>query len=192
MRSTWICGPDVTWRDAWQVHEKDEMPDELANAFCPAAAWVSVPRPPPPEVIYEQGDGVDVCVDGLRFLPYNATVTKVVGTVHYGPDFERLAGVSVDGVIDPDTEDVFFPEFVTRTELRGEVPDDSVRGGSLTSLPARSSASLAPPLAKGERWSMGARIGARRCSVADCWVLGKLQVLVLRYYTVDCWTRQLE
>jgi len=109
-----------------EIHEGKEAPGALNNVFCPAAAWVAGPTTRPPVVPYLQGKGVDVYIDGARTLPFSTTVTRVIATVHAGDKFENMPDVSLDAVVDPDTNDVLSPTFGARFEMRDSIPLDAI------------------------------------------------------------------
>ncbi|KAJ3286007.1 Coiled-coil domain-containing protein 17 [Borealophlyctis nickersoniae] len=56
---------------------------KLATPGIPRGAWIAVDAPPkrvrdPP---FRPGDAIDLYIDGARFLPDNATISRVIGTI---------------------------------------------------------------------------------------------------------------
>ncbi len=63
----------------------------------PAAAWVRVQRGTPPADPYTPGDGFAVIVDGARFLPTSATITRVQAAV-WSSGGRQLSGGRAGGI----------------------------------------------------------------------------------------------
>lgn len=79
------------------------------------AAFKNVTHGPPPDILFEQGDGFDLFIDGARFLPDNVGLSKVSVKL-FDPSWKKLVSPSQQ-TADLDTP-CHMPEYSLYAEYR--------------------------------------------------------------------------
>eukprot|EP00911_Craspedida_sp_UC1_P000582 UC1_evm3s445 len=87
-------------------------------ADIPPGSWESCIQPPLGDLtpyVPGRGEGIDLYIDSARFLPYNVTISKVVGRIFSSSYEKQGADISTSLELDSDPQ---CPEYGLRTELR--------------------------------------------------------------------------
>eukprot|EP00043_Microstomoeca_roanoka_P020439 m.249522 g.249522 ORF g.249522 m.249522 type:complete len:1477 (+) comp17166_c0_seq5:141-4571(+) len=99
-------------------HSATETPQtfnlEKALKLIPEGAYI-YKEIAPPTAVYQATHGFDLYIDGARFLPYNTTITKVVGRIFNVN--KQVQKTDITTGLDLDS-DVFNPKYDLRLEFR--------------------------------------------------------------------------